>query len=317
MLRLMICGLLAVVGVVAGETVKQSKTHEQWQSWEPREQWRDTEVEQMATTRWTGALSGDWATAGNWSNGVPATGDTVIIPRTSSRSITTGLDRTGDGAGAGLNLVLLSIEEGYNGDIGSSGNYLKCTADKIKVRHGGEFWFTSDSGTAGLTTDLVVLDGVGDYYITNTDTQNVVRFDILQGNWTITFANCGGSATTLYVLGGSGTLNMSNIGGSTVWQTGGSINCVAETIAMTHHMREGSFAISGTVTNNIVLYQTGGSWYLDAIGGAPQYYILGGLFDATRKVGARTAVVFVYSPNAEVLLDADFDFITGKILIGS
>jgi len=39
------------------------------------------------TTTWTGDVDGDWDVAGNWDNGVPATGDTVIINQDTAEEV--------------------------------------------------------------------------------------------------------------------------------------------------------------------------------------------------------------------------------------
>lgn len=114
----------------------------------------------MATPRWTGA-AGDtnWNTVTNWSTGaVPVTNDTVIISATATSSILLNLDRSGDGAGAGLNVVSFEIEPGFQYDIGSATSPLRLTADKFSDYGGGRLYFATDTGTAALPTDRVIID---------------------------------------------------------------------------------------------------------------------------------------------------------------
>jgi hypothetical protein len=42
------------------------------------------------TTTWTGAISTDWNIAGNWSAGVPGSGDSVVIAPASRMPVTGG-----------------------------------------------------------------------------------------------------------------------------------------------------------------------------------------------------------------------------------
>ena len=67
------------------------------------------------TTVWVGGYSdvtGDWSVAGNWSNGVPASTDTVYIEN-SSTDIDAGLDQSA------IDLAALHIKHSYTGTIGT------------------------------------------------------------------------------------------------------------------------------------------------------------------------------------------------------
>lgn len=114
----------------------------------------------MATRTWTGASGdGSFSTAGNWSAAVvPVTGDSVIVSATASTGITAGLDHSADGAGAGLNIVSFTIQEGFAYNIGSSSAPLKLTADAFYDYGNGEVYLMTDTGTANLDTDRVVID---------------------------------------------------------------------------------------------------------------------------------------------------------------
>jgi len=114
------------------------------------------------TTTWFGTTDGDWTVAGNWGNGVPSSTagdkDTVIYSKDAVNAMTTNLDRTGDAAGAGLDLALFYVEEGAPLPIGTSGSPLTLAADKIVHRGTGAFYFKSSDGTGSLTTDNVIVD---------------------------------------------------------------------------------------------------------------------------------------------------------------
>jgi hypothetical protein len=95
----------------------------------------------MATTFWTGAVSTDWDTVGNWNSTIPVDGDDVIVQKTAGKSLLTNIDRTGDSAGAGLHLNNFLVEDGFKYSVGANGARLKLTSNKITVQHAGQFWF--------------------------------------------------------------------------------------------------------------------------------------------------------------------------------
>lgn len=81
----------------------------------------------MAITYWTGAVSGDWDASGNWSSGVPATGDTAIFD-SGTASVTGGLNQSA------VNLESLFITDGFSGAIGSATlGRLQINADNVKL----------------------------------------------------------------------------------------------------------------------------------------------------------------------------------------
>lgn len=140
----------------------------------------------MATKYFTaGAGTGNWSTAGNWSDGsIPATGDTVYIKNTVAYALT-NVDRTGDGAGAGLNLVQLVFEPGYNYAIGDVSNPMKLTADAIYHFGGGPLYFTSATGSGAQITDKILIDCAGSVFLdgtANTTIVDVIRCPNLQVN---------------------------------------------------------------------------------------------------------------------------------------
>ena len=119
----------------------------------------------MATKVFLGATN-SWANVNNWTGAaIPVTGDDVIVPDSTTMSLTANLDRTADNGGAGLHLNSFYVGRGYTGYIGASGAELKCTVKHSNVYDAsithlgsGEFWFNSDTGTAGHTTGSIVVD---------------------------------------------------------------------------------------------------------------------------------------------------------------
>lgn len=83
------------------------------------------------TTNWLGTTSGAFATAGNWSNGVPVTGDTAILGGSAVRK----LDASDQSA---ITLAKLVIEQSYNlGVGGGAAAPLKINATQLLCAGGG------------------------------------------------------------------------------------------------------------------------------------------------------------------------------------
>ena len=185
------------------------------------------------TTIWTGATSGDYSVAGNWSNGVPTSGDvngdTAIIPAGATRAITGG-----DYSAA--HLAAFVVQPGCTVSIGTLALPLKIYATAVEVLGSGPVYldggnlFTVTSGCRTLTTGanatvttLNALDGsittclqppvtinayggqtiVGTPYIT---TAGVSVFSIFSGASIV--YNSNGTAATGHIYDG-GTLDLS------------------------------------------------------------------------------------------------------------
>lgn len=100
------------------------------------------------TTIWTGATDGDFTVAGNWSNGVPVTGDTVIF-RDSAVDLDTTLDQSA------ITLASLVIEQSYTGLLGLStqaADYLQIGATLVSI--GEHYGYGSPAGSGRLKLDL-------------------------------------------------------------------------------------------------------------------------------------------------------------------
>lgn len=131
----------------------------------------------MATQRWTdGGGDGDWGNGANWSSGVPASSDTVIID-SSNRNIITGMDQSL------INLAALKILRGFTGNIGSHGNMLQVsvanTPRRTIITGGKDVWLQA-------STSLIV-----NTYINQASKDGHVR---IQGQYT-DIAIAGGRVT--------------------------------------------------------------------------------------------------------------------------
>lgn len=99
----------------------------------------------MAVNKWQGS-TGNWATAGNWSDGVPNAGDEIVFDSSDVTSVTEGMLPSETGV---IEFDGIHIKKGYTGDIGSASEPLAL---------GG--------GVAGFP---IIIEGSGTYHIVCTD----------------------------------------------------------------------------------------------------------------------------------------------------
>ena len=69
----------------------------------------------MATNLWLGGTSGDASVTANWSEGLPANGDDVIVPPYATNGITAGMDAIG-----ARTLKSFWVQEGFTKNIGNT-----------------------------------------------------------------------------------------------------------------------------------------------------------------------------------------------------
>lgn len=127
------------------------------------------------TTYWTGAEEdGAWATAGNWSNGIPASGDTVIFDGRGDSTGTLHAITTGPAAG-GLGAALIHVRSNFTANGGASGSPLLLSATKI-IFEGTGVWHiqcaAANQTTNSVVDNLIINSTNGSLYISsdvNTD----------------------------------------------------------------------------------------------------------------------------------------------------
>jgi len=78
------------------------------------------------TTIWLDSADGDFDTAGNWDNGVPASGDTMIFNQ-GSVDLDTNL------AQSGITVQDFLVHEDYTGNLGDGTNPLQISAELVKI----------------------------------------------------------------------------------------------------------------------------------------------------------------------------------------
>jgi autotransporter-associated beta strand protein len=256
----------------------------------------------MATNIYTGAVSdGIWATAGNWTDGVPNSGDQVIIPTTATIDLTTLGDQSA------VNLTSLIIEENCPITIGSpGGTHLHITAQTIKhygrgklaLRHSDlavtSIYLDSPNVTDAVTLDILTAAAIDRIYIRsgavqNNSTQAIGQLIMMPPGSNEARAKCTttGAITLLDMLGGDLTVTNAQVVFGTI--SGGTARLAGST---------GYFAI---------LIQNGGRTEITvaAVGGAGTFYLNGGVSDYTGATSIQafsTSKVYVL-PMGRLLYD--------------
>lgn len=261
----------------------------------------------MATRTWNGsAQDGNFSNTANWTAAVvPVTGDSVYVSATATYGMTTNVDRSADNAGAGLDLVLFEVQEGFAYDIGSSGSPLKLTADKVVDRGSGAFYYTAKTGTLERDTDRLVIDKTdiskvvwlshAQNALATHDTINA-RMELVRGG-NITFTpTSGGTGTPLLIISPRyhpTDVNLSVTGTADfilVEMNGGKASFGTTGAAITTAIvASGEFKIVSTPITT--LYQTGGLVILDmttATGSISVYHALQGFMDSNRTAGLKS-----------------------------
>ena len=217
----------------------------------------------MATTTWTGSSNSDWATAGNWTNGLPATGDTAIVDGS--------VGITGGTPSGNAEVERVYIASTYTGAIGSSGTPLELDVAQLSVDNttSGSTHFIHLTGSNNTTPNCVI-DG------TKTGAALYISGDLASVTVEPTFAGTmylGNSASKdadikdLVMLSTSGTIDASNAA-NVSWVTGATCYQTAGTVTIGEHfgqdstwiMSGGSLNVTGwTATSGESLKMLGGT----------------------------------------------------------
>lgn len=242
----------------------------------------------MATCVWTGAVSGNWATAGNWVGGVvPADGDDVWFID-NDRDLNEGLD-TQD-----TELANLYVDMTYTGKIGTEGSFLILDTDNVWIgRHdglnapmGSPMWKIDLGSTAATAVTIyeTARTGIGNYYplrlLTNHANNTIKIYDgvVAIEEQPGDVGQCsqidvGSSTTSPVVLTGSGltcaTFN---------WWSGDNRSRSAST---TESIYSGDTVHESTDPKTAV-NAYGGTLYIDNCGAITNLYLKAGMVDTTR-----------------------------------
>ena len=158
------------------------------------------------TTTWTPTTGGLWTTAGNWSNGVPAAGDDVIINSNQSAAIT---------AVPSISLVSLTVSGNCNLVASASGNTITITGT-FSLSSGN----TMSLGTNGVSrlnmtlssTCVATVNGTLNVYSTATNGL-FTNSGTLSISSTGIIADGGGGNNTDFTLSATGILNVASTQG--------------------------------------------------------------------------------------------------------
>lgn len=271
------------------------------------------------TTAWVGSVDTAWATAGNWTNGVPASNnttglaDTVIIRKDAVRGILSGTNRTTDDAGKGLRIYEFLEEPGVIVDIGtsaaplqfnwqtavfqgsgsayvsgSSGSVAQNCVRTICKRQSSNLalWFKSPvSGTASTHVGIEIVDGLA--HVQQIATEDFVVNPFVDIN-----------AAPIVVLNGTSTITITNyfqVGGRTL-NKGSAITEISQ--------RNGLFEVNGPINTGTPteIEVSGGTFKYLTIptsGSSPLFKVTGGLLDLESITGITLASVILH-PSAHL-----------------
>lgn len=295
----------------------------------------------MATCIWTGASSGDWSTAGNWTGGVPGAGDTAFFSN-NAVSVTSGLDQHT------VALSALIIEQSYTGAIGTASAYLRVDVDDIYI--GQHYGSGTPSGSGRIKLQLEGACASLNVYnsaTTATDTY-LAPIQICSNSQTITTARITKGRVGFAIGSPSETITITTLVQSyessvnsdavvqlgagatvaTISKTGGALyhrglstdirNDAGELdLATTDNIT--SLTVSGgTVTaeniGTITTYTiTGGTVYLDRHGTITTANCYGGVTDWLRSLDARTCTTVNSTTGATLRYDPSIVTFTNKL----
>jgi len=254
------------------------------------------------TTVWNGSLQdGDWSGAGNWDNGLPVAGDTVIFDGAAADG---SWDCDVNMAHAATNLARLDVTDGYSGTIGSSGAYLTISVDRCIYAGTGNIYLDSGgtdsinvlivtgTGTAGhayFKGDISTLYGyLGDITYTGGAGRTLTSTYFINtgsaaSDLTFTATGSGGTITSLIVYSGTHTINHTISTGNAIY--GGTVT-----------YEDGAAAVA---TGSLSVHDGTVNW--KATGTLTMLTAGGGSFDASGNMDAKT-ITNVHQYEGEVNL---------------
>jgi hypothetical protein len=292
----------------------------------------------MGTHIWTGASSGAWNTAGNWTGGVPTAGGDVYFLN-NAVSVTSDLDQNAVTVGS------LHIEQSYTGAIGTAAAYLAIGATNVYI--GEHYGSGTPAGSGRLKLDLRAACTSMNIYnsaTTATDTY-LAPIQVISGANAITTLNvkkgkvgfCVGSpsetatittASIYYdnsvtsdsvVEFGSGcTLTTLNKTGgdcvlrglvTTINNDGGELICATTDNITALNIKAGIVTLTGLGTTTTYTIE-GGTCYLDSHGTITTANCNGGVSDWLRTRNARTVTTLNQKPGSTVKIDKTSGVVT-------
>ena len=281
----------------------------------------------MATMYWTGAVSGNYGVAGNWSGGaVPGAGDHVWLID-GDKDIDEGLDQSA------VTLGSFNVDMTYTGLIGTRGAYLQIHSPlatigtyegtgtptgsrQIKLDIGSGTacnLVIRDTATAGLTADAPPV-----YILANHASHLLRVWDGIV--WIEDMPGDTGQIDELLVgsISGGGSPNVVAGSGLTIHTAatayGGMLRCKGTLTNAEVRVRGGTAEIDTASAINTVTVNAGTA-YLDRHGTITSLASYGGTTDTTRTTNARTVTTWYYRPTGTIRTDNANVTITNQIAV--
>ena len=264
----------------------------------------------MADFRWTGAVSTDADTAGNWADGTPPEGvivggDNIFVLSTAVNDMLLNIDWTDEDTN-GYRAGTIYIQEGCNVQVGATGAPLKCSTAKLIHRGNKALHFQASEGTSSLadTTDVAinspnmtlaaVIDDDGAQKITNIQiTQGAVSLAAdMQAISNVTVATLGAAGTAANV-----TINASSNNITILILMGGTVSSARP--ALTAWIAAGD--LTYTSASSVVITQYGGQYNHEASADISSLVALGGDTDLSGVTDFITITDLFEGPGANVI----------------
>ena len=243
----------------------------------------------------------DWSVTGNWQGGtVPVSTDDVYIPAGSAK-ITAGLNQSA------VSLSSLTIQEGYDQDIGSATGYLQIGTSSLVVdSSGGQQFINLGSSSVSPEIRGTGTAGTGERAL-NLLGSAIATLSVNAGSVGVAIAGDETSTvTTARVLTGNLLLG-SGVTLTTLYQRGGSVDqrCASTTSELQGGTLETSN--SGTMTTANVY---GGTLISNSSGTVTTLNAYGGSVDFNQSSVARTVTTLNIYANDPVTLMVDEEYMT-------
>lgn len=246
------------------------------------------------TTVWTGAVSTDVNTAGNWTGGVPV--DTSIVGFLGA-SAGAGKAPTFSSALNGIQATLVYIDQVFPYPIGTSSNRAQIDAVTLIHKGSGKLWFkTGDNGT---TFFLVDSPGSTDTFdIDLGGTGSIAKLSVMRGKGTVGGTPTGGTTVIANVITGfrdnidsDVQLFMSGAGATTFRQYGGTVE-TQQTI--TNFLINGGRHVKSSTASATNVYQGGGYLSYESNGAITLLEGIAGMIDITKNRSVTLTITDAY-----------------------
>ncbi len=251
---------------------------------------------------WTGAVDGDWGTAGNWTGAVPLAGERALIADN-----TTAIDGSDQSA---ADLALVVVDEAYDKTIGSDGSPIILASNRVVLRGSGAVFIKAD----GAGIDDLVIDCPTNQIAVNVDANltDLTNLHILRGNVTINGA--AGTIALVKVKYRSNrdsdvilTVSSGITAITTLEQDGGRVTSSG---AITTARLRGGRLVQGTATITTIDADGGAHVEFNFGGTIATAYIGRATLDLLRSPDAKTITTLWQYPGAVVQMDPEIVTVT-------